>query len=407
MCRSEEALEATTVVVDSKFNARPVLQPTCNRVLDRRNSLKKHPSLKPPSAAVSPTSPKSKSPRPPATKRANDGNNSMNSSSDKILIPAAANGGGSLSRPRATLDRKKSKSFKLGGNGNVVICDNGGFEVAPLSYASSLITESPGSIAAVRREQVALQQAQRKMRIAHYGRSKSAHFEKIVPLDSKIKPAVEDRRCSFITPNSDPIYVAYHDEEWGVPVHDDKMLFELLVLSVAQVGSDWTSILKKRQDFRNAFSSFDSEIVANFSDKQMVSISSEYGIDINRVRGVVDNAIRILQIKKEFGSFDKYIWGFVNNKPFSPQYKSGHKIPVKTSKSETISKDMVRRGFRSVGPTVVHSFMQAAGLTNDHLTTCHRHLHCTLIAAGRRTPAVTTTAEVEETATATAASETL
>ncbi|KAA0054725.1 putative GMP synthase [Cucumis melo var. makuwa] len=390
MCRSEEALEATSVVVDSKFNSRPVLQPTCNRVLDRRNSLKKqHPSLKPPSpaAAVSPTSPKSKSPRPPATKRANDGNNPMNSSSEKILIPAAA------SRPRATLDRKKSKSFKLGGNGNV-ICDNGGFEVA---YASSLITESPGSIAAVRREQVALQQAQRKMRIAHYGRSKSARFEKIVPLDSKIKPSVEDRRCSFITPNSDPIYVAYHDEEWGVPVHDDKMLFELLVLSVAQVGSDWTSILKKRQDFRNAFSSFDSEIVANFSEKQMVSISTEYGIDINRVRGVVDNSIRILQIKKEFGSFDKYIWGFVNNKPFSPQYKSGHKIPVKTSKSETISKDMVRRGFRSVGPTVVHSFMQAAGLTNDHLTTCHRHLHCTLIAAGRRTPApTTTTPEVEE-----------
>ena len=194
MCRSEETLEATSVVVDSKFNSRPVLQPTGNRVLDRRNSLKKqHPSLKPPSAAaVSPPSPKSKSPRPPATKRANDGNNPMNSSSEKILIPAA------VSRPRATLDRKKSKSFKLGGNGNV-ICDNGGFEVA---YASSLITESPGSIAAVRREQVALQQAQRKMRIAHYGRSKSARFEKIVPLDSKIKPAVEDRRCSFITPNS-------------------------------------------------------------------------------------------------------------------------------------------------------------------------------------------------------------
>ncbi|KAG6570606.1 hypothetical protein SDJN03_29521, partial [Cucurbita argyrosperma subsp. sororia] len=389
MCRSEQALEATAVVVDSKFTARPVLQPTCNRVLDRRNSLKK-----PPSAAVSPTSPKSKSPRPPATKRAND-TNPMNSSSDKILIPAAA-----LSRPKAALDRKKSKSFKLAGNGNVVICDNvaggGGFEVASLSYASSLITDSPGSIAAVRREQVALQQAQRKMRIAHYGRSKSARFDKVVPLDSKIKPAVEDRRCSFITPNSDPIYVAYHDEEWGVPVHDDKMLFELLVLSVAQVGSDWTSILKKRQDFRNAFSSFVAETVAIFSDKQMLSISSEYGIDINRVRGVVDNAIRILEIKKEFGSFDKYIWGFVNNKPFSPQYKSGHKIPVKTSKSETISKDMIRRGFRSVGPTVVHSFMQAAGLTNDHLTSCHRHLHCSITAADRRAPAVV----VEETTTA-------
>lgn len=254
-----------------------------------------------------------------------------------------------------------------------------------MSYSSSLITESPGSIAAGRREQMALLQAQRKMRIAHYGRSKSEKFEKVVPFDSSsdmtTKNAEEEKRCSFITPNSDPIYVAYHDEEWGVPVHDDKMLLELLVLSGAQVGSDWSSILKKRQDFRNAFSGFDAETIAKLSDKQMMLISSEYGVDISRVRGVVDNSNRILEIKKEFGSFDKYIWGFVNHKPISTQYKAGHKIPVKTSKSESISKDMVRRNFRFVGPTVVHSFMQAAGLTNDHLITCHRHLQCSLMAA--------------------------
>ncbi|KAG4393433.1 hypothetical protein GLYMA_03G079100v4 [Glycine max] len=113
----------------------------------------------------------------------------------------------------------------------------------------------------------------------------------------------------------------------------------------------------------------------------MMSISSEYGIDISRVRGAVDNANQILEIKKDFGSFDKYIWGFVNHKPLSTQYKFGHKISVKTSKSESISKDMVRRGFRYVGPTVVHSFMQASGLTNDHLITCHWHLQCTLLAA--------------------------
>ncbi|XP_023007195.1 uncharacterized protein LOC111499758 isoform X2 [Cucurbita maxima] len=359
MCRSDQALESSSVVLDSKFNPPPLLQPTSNRLLHRRNSLNRHPSPSP----------------------------NITSTSDKILLPLAANGG-SLSRPRPALDRKKSKSFKPGGNGNV-----GSDNVAEVA--------SPGSIAAVRREQVALQQAQRKMRIAHYGRSKSARFEKIVPFDSKIKAVVEERRCSFITPNSDPIYVAYHDEEWGVPVHDDQTLFELLVLSVAQVGSDWTSILKKRQDFRNAFSDFDAQVVANFSDRQMVSISSEYGMDINRVRGVVDNAIRILEIKKEFGSLEKYIWGFMNNNPFSPHYKSAHKIPVKTSKSDTISKDMIRRGFRSVGPTVVHSFMQAAGLTNDHLTTCHRHLHCTLIAAGRHAPPP----EVEETTTGAAGSE--
>ncbi|XP_027342246.1 uncharacterized protein LOC113855021 isoform X2 [Abrus precatorius] len=360
----------TTIPPVARINGRPVLQPTCNRVpnLERRNSIKKvaPKSLSPPSPPLPnktlltpPVSPKSKSPRLPAIKRGND-NNGLNSSSEKVVIPRN-------STKTPTLERKKSKSFKEG-------------------YSSSLITDSPGSIAAVRREQMALQQAQRKMKIAHYGRSKSAKFERVVPLDPSTtsltsKPNEEEKRCSFITANSDPIYIAYHDEEWGVPVHDDKMLFELLVLSGAQVGSDWTSTLKKRLDFRAAFSEFDAETVANLTDKQMMSISSEYSIDISRVRGVVDNANQILEIKKDFGSFDKYIWGFVNHKSISTQYKFGHKIPVKTSKSESISKDMVRRGFRFVGPTVVHSFMQAAGLTNDHLITCHRHLQCTLLAS--------------------------
>ncbi|KAM6582789.1 hypothetical protein CsatB_009791 [Cannabis sativa] len=407
-----------------KFNGRPVLQPTCNRVptLERRNSVKKittttTPSsltLPPPSpnyfssssltsprinttnsnntlkpvanhnSLTPPISPKSKSPRPTAIKRCND----LNTSSDKVVIP------GSVGKASAAkvLERKKSKSFKIvsnGGNGDVFNCSNNSppsLAESSLSYSSSLITDSPGSIAAGRREQMALQHAQRKMKIAHYGRSKSAKFERNLidsnPLDSTVnKTNDEEKRCSFITANSDPIYVAYHDEEWGVPVHDDKMLFELVVLSGAQVGSDWTSILKKREEFRNAFSGFDAEIIATLTDKQMASICSQYGIDISRVRGVVDNSNRILEIKKEFGSFAKYIWGFVNQKPISTQYKSGQRIPVKTSKSETISKDMVRRGFRFVGPTVVHSFMQAAGLTNDHLITCHRHLQCTLLGA--------------------------
>ncbi|MED6136385.1 hypothetical protein PIB30_055636 [Stylosanthes scabra] len=383
-----EATSINTAAIMARINGRPVLQPTCNRVpslVERRNTIKKliSPPTIPGKVAASlttpPASPKSKSPRPPAVKRSSggsDSNGGLNSSSEKIAIPR--NSSAVAKAPK--LERKKSKSFK---EGSVV-------EASSMSYCSSLITESPGSIAAVRREQVALQQAQRKMRIAHYGRSKSAKFERVVvPLDpssttlpsSKIND--EEKRCSFITPNSDPIYIAYHDEEWGVPVRDDKMLFELLVLSGAQVGSDWTSTLKKRQDFRAAFSEFDAEIVANLTDKQMMSISSEYGIDISKVRGVVDNANRILEVKKDFGSFEKYIWGFVNDKPISTQYKFGHKIPVKTSKSESISKNMVRRGFRFVGPTVVHSFMQASGLTNDHLITCHRHLQCTLLAAAR------------------------
>ncbi|XP_027342245.1 uncharacterized protein LOC113855021 isoform X1 [Abrus precatorius] len=376
----------TTIPPVARINGRPVLQPTCNRVpnLERRNSIKKvaPKSLSPPSPPLPnktlltpPVSPKSKSPRLPAIKRGND-NNGLNSSSEKVVIPRN-------STKTPTLERKKSKSFKEGSCGAAIL--SASIE-ASLSYSSSLITDSPGSIAAVRREQMALQQAQRKMKIAHYGRSKSAKFERVVPLDPSTtsltsKPNEEEKRCSFITANSDPIYIAYHDEEWGVPVHDDKMLFELLVLSGAQVGSDWTSTLKKRLDFRAAFSEFDAETVANLTDKQMMSISSEYSIDISRVRGVVDNANQILEIKKDFGSFDKYIWGFVNHKSISTQYKFGHKIPVKTSKSESISKDMVRRGFRFVGPTVVHSFMQAAGLTNDHLITCHRHLQCTLLAS--------------------------
>ncbi|GLT81314.1 hypothetical protein SLA2020_527050 [Shorea laevis] len=381
MSKAKVTLGVETTPAVARINGRPVLQPTCNRVpsLDRRNSLKKvlpkssppppPPLPSPPKASLTPPiSPKSKSPRLPAIKRGSD-TNGLNSSSEKVVIPK-----NSIIK---TLERKKSKSFKEG--------------EASLSY-TSLILESPGSIAAVRREQMALQQAERKMRIAHYGRSKSAKFEaRVVPLETSTSEETESneekKRCSFITSNSDPIYVAYHDEEWGVPVHDHKMLFELLVLSGAQVGSDWTSILKKRQDFRDAFSGFDAEAIANFTDKQMMAITSEYGIEISRVRGVVDNSSRILEVKKEFGSFEKYIWGFVNHKPISTQYKFGHKIPVKTSKSESISKDMVRRGFRFVGPTVIHSFMQAAGLTDDHLITCHRHLPCTLLAARKPTEA--------------------
>ncbi|MBA0580478.1 uncharacterized protein LOC105783042 [Gossypium raimondii] len=397
MCTSKAKVTTGTTHVEitppavARINGRPVLQPTCNRVpsLDRRNSLKKIPPISPPPPASLPFTPSATStttvangsrarasltlPLSPSskftTKRGSDPN-ALNSSSEKVAIPR---------NTTKTLDRKKSKSFKEGMGNNGL----SSYIEPSLSYSSSLLVEAPGSIAAVRREQVALQQAQRKMKIAHYGRSKSAKFEsKVVPLDNT-KPAEEKKRCSFITPNSDPIYVAYHDEEWGVPIHDDSMLFELLVLSGAQVGSDWTSILKKRQDFRDAFSGFDAETVANFTEKQMTTISSEYGIDISRVRGVVDNSNRILEVKREFGSFDKYIWGFVNHKPMSTQYKFDHKIPVKTSKSESISKDMVRRGFRFVGPTVVYSFMQAAGLTNDHLITCHRHLPCALLAIQR------------------------
>nr|GLL27384.1 uncharacterized protein LOC109192650 [Ipomoea trifida]GMC82116.1 dual specificity protein kinase splA-like [Ipomoea batatas] len=381
MCSSKTKLQGDMTPNVSHINGRPVLHPNCNRVplLERRNSLKKPstntkppssaalqplspPSatkLRPkPSAATPPVSPKIKSPRQPAVKRSGNDPNGLNSSLDKALSPKAT---------AKSADLLLAKKFKKGGAG--------------AETESSLITEAPGSIAAARREQVAIMQVQRKMRIAHYGRTKSGKFEdgKIGAADSH-PPAAnsprQEKRCSFITANSDPIYVAYHDEEWGVPVHDDNMLFELLVLTGAQVGSDWTTVLKKRQDFREAFSGFDAEIVSKYTEKKINSTSAEYGMELSLVRGAVDNSIRIMEMKKQFGSFDKYLWRFVNNKPIATQYKACNKIPVKTSKSESISKDMVKRGFRYVGPTVIHSFMQAAGLTNDHLTTCPRHLNC-------------------------------
>uniref|UniRef100_A0A5B7B1V6 DNA-3-methyladenine glycosylase I n=1 Tax=Davidia involucrata TaxID=16924 RepID=A0A5B7B1V6_DAVIN len=403
----DEIISTPTII--SHINGRPVLQPTCNRVplleLERRSStsVKKSspksyttPSpvrLQPPALSSSPTniaaatstlvlpmSPKLKS---PAVKRSGNDPNGLNSSLEKVLTTPRNTTCKSITSTSSS-SVKKSKKLSGGGDHRVTVLDH----AAALKYSSSLIVEAPGSIAAARREQVAIMLVQRKMRIAHYGRTKSA--AKVVPTvyhhSSAAAPIYnaairEEKRCTFITPNSDPIYVAYHDEEWGVPVHDDKFLFELLVLTGAQVGSDWTSVLKKRQDFRDAFSGFDAEIVSKFTERKITSINADYGIDLSQVRGVVDNSKRILEIKRELGSFDKYLWGFVNHKPIGTQYKSCHKIPVKTSKSEAISKDMVRRGFRLVGPTVMHSFMQAAGLTNDHLITCPRHIQCVALLA--------------------------
>ncbi|XP_009593254.1 uncharacterized protein LOC107798986 [Nicotiana tabacum] len=399
MCSSKTKLQGSPQTI-SQINGRPVLQPNSNIVplFEHRNSLKKTPpkttsavvlqrtNNAPPatngntkvkiSVTTPPVSPKLKSPRQPATKRGNIDPNVLSSSGEKVLSPK-----GTANKTTTLLKKPKKSSWGITLPSSV--------ENSSLKYSSSLIIEAPGSIAAARREQVATAQVQRKMKIAHYGRTKSAKYEgKVSSFDYSSPSAAnpsprEEKRCSFITPNSDPLYVAYHDDEWGVPVHDDNLHFELLVLTGAQVGSDWTSVLKRRQDFRDAFSGFDPEIVSKYNEKKITSTSAEYGIELSQVRGAVDNSNRILEIKKVFGSFDKYLWGFVNNKPIATQYKACNKIPVKTSKSETISKDMVKRGFRYVGPTVIHSFMQAAGLTNDHLTTCPRHVKCVALATQR------------------------
>ncbi|CAN1225777.1 Probable GMP synthase [glutamine-hydrolyzing] [Linum grandiflorum] len=272
MCSSKLKQQTSTTTpqtIANNINGRPVLQPKSNQVptfttLERKNSL-----IKNNSAPKSPTKSKPLSPPTPRTLR-------------------------------------KAASFTL---------------ERTLTFESSLIVEAPGTIAAARREHVAIMQEQRKMRTAHYGRTKSCKLPNFSspPTNGESEPGFDQpKRCNFITPNSDPIYVAYHDQEWGVPVHDDNLLLELLVLTGAQV-------------------------------------------------------------KREFGSFDKYLWKFVNHKAMASQYRASHKMPVKSSKSESISKDMVKRGFRLVGPTVIHSFMQAAGLINDHLVTCPRHLECQLL----------------------------
>ncbi|KAJ3674823.1 hypothetical protein LUZ60_005439 [Juncus effusus] len=246
------------------------------------------------------------------------------------------------------------------------------------------------------KEKASFEREERKIRAAKYGRVGSLKSEtkvvKVAPLsfEKNGNNMQGEKRCFFITPNSDPVFVSYHDEEWGVPVHNDRMLFELLALSGAQVGSDWTSILKKRNDFREAFAGFDAELVAKYKERKIGSLCEKFGLDLAFVRGVVDNARRILEVQAQLGSFDKYLWGFVNHKPLSPNYKSSRKIPAKSSKSDSISKDMVRRGFRLVGPTVIQSFMQTAGLTNDHLVSCHRHLCCSALASTYASSTTTT-----------------
>ncbi|CAN8267545.1 unnamed protein product [Cochlearia groenlandica] len=344
MCSSKS--KNMTKEAISQINGRPVLQPKSNQVptLDRRNSFKKTP----PKPLIHPiTSSKIPSPR-----------------SISLNSPPLSPKPKPLRKP-AGYDKPKpvSRELKMKDNNDGVVSTTVNVE------------KQPGSIAAARREEVAMKQEERKKKISHYGRVNSVKSNEkrlIVEHEKKKKK----KRCSFITTSSDPIYVAYHDSEWGVPVHDDKLLFELLVLTGAQVGSDWTSVLKRRNTFREAFSGFEAELVADFNEKKIQSIVNHYGIDLSQVLAIVDNSRQILKIKRDLGSFSKYIWEFMKQKPVTTKYTSCQKIPVKTSKSETISKDMVRRGFRFVGPTVIHSLMQAAGLTNDHLITCPRHLEC-------------------------------
>lgn len=170
-------------------------------------------------------------------------------------------------------------------------------------------------------------------------------------------------------------YIRYHDEEWGVPVHDDRIHFEFLLLEGAQAGLSWSTILKKRAGYRKAFADFDPAKVARFTDEKLEKILLDSGIVRNRLKvyAARNNAVHFLEVQKEFGSFDAYIWRFVKNKQIVNNWRALRQIPATTKESDALSKDLIKRGFKFVGSTVAYSHMQACGLVNDHLITCPRH----------------------------------
>lgn len=178
-------------------------------------------------------------------------------------------------------------------------------------------------------------------------------------------------------------YIEYHDVEWGVPVHDDRLLFEFLILEGAQAGLSWATILKKRDNYRTAFDQFDPAIVAKYGRRKQSSLLADEGIVRNRLKieSAIQNARAFLAVQSEFGSFDRYIWGFVGGAPIQNARRTMKQVPARTVESDAMSKDLKRRGFNFVGTTICYAFMQAVGMVNDHLVECFRYRH---LANGRR-----------------------
>lgn len=180
-------------------------------------------------------------------------------------------------------------------------------------------------------------------------------------------------RCHWCI--GDPLYEAYHDQEWGVPVYDDATLFEFLTLETFQAGLSWITVLRKRENFKKAFDNFDYKKIAKYKQTKIDSLLQDAGIIRNKlkVNAAVTNAQAFKEVQKEYGSFSKYIWGFVNGKPIKNEFKSLNEIPANTPLSNRISKDLKKRGFKFVGTTVVYAHMQATGMVNDHETNCFRY----------------------------------
>ena len=180
-------------------------------------------------------------------------------------------------------------------------------------------------------------------------------------------------RCAWT--GDEPLMIAYHDLEWGVPVHDDRTLFEFLILEGAQAGLSWSTILRKREGYRQAFAGFDPGQVARFDEERVRKLLADPGIVRNRrkIEAAIANARAFRAVQGEFGSFDAYVWGFVGGAPVQNRWRALAELPAQTSESQALSRDLIRRGFRFVGPTICYAFMQAVGMVNDHVVSCFRH----------------------------------
>ena len=186
---------------------------------------------------------------------------------------------------------------------------------------------------------------------------------------------MDKSRCPW--PTTD-LYLAYHDEEWGVPLHDDQQLFEMLLLEGAQAGLSWITILNKRENYRKAFDHFDARKMARYDEKKVAELLADPGIVRNRLKvaAAIKNAQAYLKVKKEFGSFDHYIWRFVGGKPIVNHWSAATGVPARTQESDAMSKDLLKHGFKFVGSTICYAYMQATGMVNDHHVTCYRHKEC-------------------------------
>lgn len=189
-------------------------------------------------------------------------------------------------------------------------------------------------------------------------------------------------RCPWGSP--DPLYVAYHDREWGVPEHDDRKLFEMLILEGAQAGLSWITVLKKREAYRLAFDRFDPQAVARYDRRQITRLLANNQIIRNRLKieAAITNAKAFLETRDKFGSFDRYLWQFVDGRPIQNAWRNLQQVPARTAHSDAMSKDLKRRGFKFVGATICYAHMQATGMVNDHLVNCFRYRACMALGCG-------------------------